>query len=68
MHLPTLLLQQHCVLYMGSWRGVLMQHQDLPSSLQPFLANALCYILVSSRQFWRLALGQVQSLLNSNQT
>lgn len=32
------------------------------------LANALCYSPASARQFWRLALGQDQSLLNSNQT
>ncbi|KAK4831830.1 hypothetical protein QYF61_019588 [Mycteria americana] len=45
-----------------------MQHQDLPSALEPFLANALCCRPASSSQFQRLALDQVQSSLNSNQT
>lgn len=83
LHLSTPLPQQHCgavlwhgsipafpprVLDVGGWREAVMQHRDLPSVLQPFLANALCRRPASSSQFWRLARDQVQSSLNSNQT
>lgn len=83
LHLSTPLPQQHCgavlwhgsipafpprVLDVGGWREAVMQHRDLRSVLQPFLANALCCRPASSSQFWRLAQDQVQSSLNSNQT